>query len=59
MVEFNASDTRSKSLIKEQISELLSTTSLSAYAKGSIYKKSRPPRLSVLGKFKHYWMDHQ
>lgn len=34
MVEFNASDTRSKTLIKEQISELLNTTSLSAYSKG-------------------------
>ena len=35
MVEFNASDTRSKNLIKEQIGELLSTTSLSGYAKGN------------------------
>lgn len=34
VVEFNASDTRNKTLIKEQIGELLTTTSLSAYAKG-------------------------
>ncbi|XP_039765625.1 replication factor C subunit 1 isoform X2 [Pararge aegeria] len=38
MVEFNASDTRSKTLIREQIGELLSTTSLSAYARGSTGK---------------------
>lgn len=35
IVEFNASDTRNKTLIKEQIGELLTTTSLSAYAKGN------------------------
>ncbi|XP_045453780.1 replication factor C subunit 1 [Melitaea cinxia] len=35
MVEFNASDTRSKNLIKDQISDLLTTTSLSGYAKGN------------------------
>lgn len=34
MVEFNASDTRNKTLIKEQIGELLTTNSLSGYAKG-------------------------
>ncbi|CAH0722946.1 unnamed protein product, partial [Brenthis ino] len=34
-VEFNASDTRSKNLIKEKIGEMLSTTSLSGYAKGN------------------------
>lgn len=34
-VELNASDTRSKNLIKEQISDLLTTTSLSGYAKGN------------------------
>ncbi|XP_034823895.1 replication factor C subunit 1 [Maniola hyperantus] len=38
MVEFNASDTRSKTLIREQIGELLSTTSLSAYARGATGK---------------------
>ncbi|CAK1548725.1 unnamed protein product [Leptosia nina] len=38
MVEFNASDTRSKNLIKEQISELLSTNSLSGYARGQTGK---------------------
>ncbi|KAL0895357.1 hypothetical protein ABMA27_011491 [Loxostege sticticalis] len=40
MVEFNASDTRSKTLIKEQISELLNTTSLSAYSKGDTGKQA-------------------
>ncbi|KAJ2943983.1 hypothetical protein O0L34_g8306 [Tuta absoluta] len=40
MVEFNASDTRSKSLIKEQIGELLTTTSLSAFAKGDTGKQA-------------------
>ncbi|XP_045760697.1 replication factor C subunit 1 [Maniola jurtina] len=40
MVEFNASDTRSKTLIREQIGELLSTTSLSAYARGATGKGS-------------------
>ncbi|XP_072935597.1 replication factor C subunit 1 [Epargyreus clarus] len=40
MVEFNASDTRSKTLIKEQIGELLTTTSLSAYAKGDTGKQA-------------------
>ncbi|XP_050354909.1 replication factor C subunit 1 [Nymphalis io] len=38
MVELNASDTRSKNLIKEQISELLTSTSLSGYAKGNAGK---------------------
>ncbi|XP_023954959.2 replication factor C subunit 1 [Bicyclus anynana] len=38
MVEFNASDTRSKTLIREQIGELLTTTSLSAYARGATGK---------------------
>ncbi|RVE52058.1 hypothetical protein evm_003336 [Chilo suppressalis] len=40
MVEFNASDTRSKTLIKEQISELLTTTSLSGFAKGVTGKQA-------------------
>uniref|UniRef100_A0A2A4JBC5 Replication factor C subunit 1 n=1 Tax=Heliothis virescens TaxID=7102 RepID=A0A2A4JBC5_HELVI len=40
MVEFNASDTRNKTLIKEQIGELLTTTSLSAYAKGDTGKQA-------------------
>ncbi|XP_063546377.1 replication factor C subunit 1 [Cydia strobilella] len=40
VVEFNASDTRNKSLIKEQISELLTTTSLSGYAKGMMGKQA-------------------
>ncbi|XP_028039481.1 replication factor C subunit 1 [Bombyx mandarina] len=39
-VEFNASDTRNKSLLKEQIGELLSTTSLSGYAKGDTSKQA-------------------
>ncbi|XP_045503036.1 replication factor C subunit 1 [Colias croceus] len=39
-VEFNASDTRSKNLIKEQITELLSTTSLSGYARGVTGKQA-------------------
>ncbi|XP_047506981.1 replication factor C subunit 1 [Pieris napi] len=39
-VEFNASDTRSKNLIKEQISELISSTSLSGYAKGVTGKQA-------------------
>ncbi|XP_022113761.2 replication factor C subunit 1 [Pieris rapae] len=39
-VEFNASDTRSKNLIKEQISELISTKSLSGYAKGVTGKQA-------------------
>ncbi|XP_041974290.1 replication factor C subunit 1 [Aricia agestis] len=37
-VEFNASDTRSKTLIREQIGQLLTTTSLSGYAKGATGK---------------------
>ncbi|XP_060810541.1 replication factor C subunit 1 isoform X2 [Amyelois transitella] len=40
MVEFNASDTRSKTLIKEQIGELLTTNSLSGYAKGVTGKQA-------------------
>ncbi|XP_052753872.1 replication factor C subunit 1 [Galleria mellonella] len=40
MVEFNASDTRNKTLIKEQIGELLTTTSLSGYAKGNTGKQA-------------------
>ncbi|XP_063394137.1 replication factor C subunit 1 [Cydia fagiglandana] len=40
VVEFNASDTRNKSLIKEQIGELLTTTSLSGYAKGMTGKQA-------------------
>ncbi|XP_075980785.1 germ line transcription factor 1 [Anticarsia gemmatalis] len=40
MVEFNASDTRNKTLIKEQIGELLTTTSLSGYAKGETGKQA-------------------
>ncbi|KOB71788.1 putative replication factor C large subunit, partial [Operophtera brumata] len=40
VVEFNASDTRNKTLIKEQIGELLTTTSLSAYAKGDTGKQA-------------------
>ncbi|XP_038209178.1 replication factor C subunit 1 [Zerene cesonia] len=39
-VEFNASDTRSKNLIKEQITELLSTTSLSGFARGVTGKQA-------------------
>ncbi|XP_061721064.1 replication factor C subunit 1 [Cydia pomonella] len=40
VVEFNASDTRNKTLIKEQIGELLTTTSLSGYAKGMTGKQA-------------------
>ncbi|CAH0747063.1 unnamed protein product [Diatraea saccharalis] len=40
MVEFNASDTRSKTLIKEQITELLTTNSLSGFARGNIGKQA-------------------
>ncbi|XP_028157701.1 replication factor C subunit 1 isoform X2 [Ostrinia furnacalis] len=40
VVEFNASDTRSKTLIKEQITELLNTTSLSGYSKGDTGKQA-------------------
>ncbi|XP_068628353.1 replication factor C subunit 1 [Battus philenor] len=40
MVEFNASDTRNKTLIKEQIGELLTSTSLSAYARGDTGKQA-------------------
>ncbi|XP_050684593.1 replication factor C subunit 1 [Leptidea sinapis] len=40
MVEFNASDTRSKTLIKDQISELLTTTSLSGFARGATGKQA-------------------
>ncbi|CAK1600261.1 unnamed protein product [Parnassius mnemosyne] len=40
VVEFNASDTRNKTLIKEQIGELLTTTSLSAYARGDTGKQA-------------------
>ncbi|KAI8430328.1 hypothetical protein MSG28_000635 [Choristoneura fumiferana] len=39
-VEFNASDTRNKTLIKEQIGELLTTTSLSGFAKGQTGKQA-------------------
>lgn len=34
MVEFNASDTRSKRLLKEEVSELISCRSLNAFAHG-------------------------
>lgn len=44
LVEFNASDTRSKRLLKEQVSELLSNTSL----KGYFEDKSKPSREHVL-----------
>ncbi|KAJ8735068.1 hypothetical protein PYW08_014318 [Mythimna loreyi] len=40
MVEFNASDTRNKTLIKEQIGQLLTTNSLSGYAQGETGKKA-------------------
>ncbi|KPJ17809.1 Replication factor C subunit 1 [Papilio machaon] len=40
VVEFNASDTRNKTLIKEQIGELLTTTSLSGYARGDTSKQA-------------------
>lgn len=40
VVEFNASDTRSKTLIKEQISELLTSNSLSGYARGDTGKQA-------------------
>ncbi|KAJ8733747.1 hypothetical protein PYW07_014298 [Mythimna separata] len=40
MVEFNASDTRNKTLIKEQIGELLTTNSLSGYARGETGKQA-------------------
>ncbi|KAG6458394.1 hypothetical protein O3G_MSEX010845 [Manduca sexta] len=40
MVEYNASDTRNKTLIKEQIGEMLTTKSLSAYAKGDVGKQA-------------------
>ncbi|CAB3245403.1 unnamed protein product [Arctia plantaginis] len=40
MVEFNASDTRNKTLIKEQIGELLTTNSLSGFAKGETGKQA-------------------
>lgn len=40
MVEFNASDTRNKTLIKNQIGELLTTNSLSGYAKGDTRKQA-------------------
>jgi replication factor C subunit 1 len=34
VVEFNASDTRSKKLLREEVSELLSNKSLSGYVEG-------------------------
>ncbi|KAJ0181428.1 hypothetical protein K1T71_003513 [Dendrolimus kikuchii] len=40
LVEFNASDTRNKTLIKNQIGELLTTNSLSGYAKGVTGKQA-------------------
>ncbi|KAH9634454.1 hypothetical protein HF086_008288 [Spodoptera exigua] len=40
MVEFNASDTRNKTLIKEQIGQLLTSTSLSAFANGETGKQA-------------------
>lgn len=40
-VEFNASDTRSKKLLKEEVSELLSNKSLYGYAKGEEDKVSK------------------
>ncbi|CAH2069021.1 unnamed protein product, partial [Iphiclides podalirius] len=40
VVEFNASDTRNKALIREQIGELLTTNSLSAYARGDTSKQA-------------------
>ncbi|CAG9136425.1 unnamed protein product [Plutella xylostella] len=39
-VEFNASDTRNKTLIKGQIGELLTTNSLSGYARGDTGKQA-------------------
>lgn len=38
VVEFNASDTRSKKLLHEEVSELLSTTSLAPYFTGIFLK---------------------
>ena len=38
IVEFNASDTRSKKLLKEEVSALLSNTSLSGYVNGTSHK---------------------
>ncbi|CAH1643183.1 unnamed protein product [Spodoptera littoralis] len=40
MVEFNASDTRNKTLIKEQIGQLLTTNSLSGFANGVTGKQA-------------------
>lgn len=38
LIEFNASDTRSKKLLQEEVSELLSNTTIKNYFKGiSIY----------------------
>lgn len=41
IVEFNASDTRSKKLLKEEVSSLLSNTSLAGYLSGSDTKASK------------------
>lgn len=41
IVEFNASDTRSKKLLKEEVSSLLSNTSLNGYLAGSETKVSK------------------
>jgi replication factor C subunit 1 len=41
IVEFNASDTRSKKLLKEEVSALLSNTSISGYAHGSSLKPTK------------------
>lgn len=41
IVEFNASDTRSKKLLKEEVSGLLSNTSMHGYANGTAAKPSR------------------
>lgn len=40
MVEFNASDTRNKTLIKEQITEILTTNTLSGFAQGKSGKSA-------------------
>lgn len=41
IVEFNASDTRSKKLLKEEVSSLLSNTSISGYVSGTSTKPTK------------------
>lgn len=48
VVEFNASDTRSKRLLHEQVSELVSSYSLAAFAHGDTSRKDSKKRVLIM-----------